>query len=278
MYTCYVEDRYSSNIDCSSYDTPSLKEISYAIIAAKKLNFRVTLRFYIDLKTKDWRCHLNPKSKKSFFKDLDQKYKDFAIFLEKEKVDTFIIGAELCQLTKKEFKHQWIDLITSIRKNYYGKITYGSNWGEVNGEREFEQISFWHALDFIGIDHYKPISDEKLTNGDLIFEDQKQFFKKYETIAYKYRKRIIFTEIGFPGASDGHREPFSWTMKGVSNQKRQALLYKETLKAISTMSMVEGIYIWRMDIQKSLSEKPFVNERGYELWGREAWDEIKNFF
>ena len=43
----------------------------------------------------------------------------------------------------------------AVLKIYSGKLVYSANWGE-----EFEQLSFWNELDFIGIDCYYPLGKD----------------------------------------------------------------------------------------------------------------------
>ncbi len=42
-----------------------------------------------------------------------------------------------------------------LREVYNGQLTYAANWDE------YKRIPFWEDLDFIGVDAYFPVSEEK---------------------------------------------------------------------------------------------------------------------
>jgi hypothetical protein len=243
LYTCYTQDKNSSIVDCGSYDSPGLEELSDAIGLAKRAGFIVNLRVYIDISAGGWRCHWNPMNKKEAFKNINQTLSHMASFAEKRKIELFIIGAELCELTKKKYTQNWINIIKDIRKLYKGKITYGANWGNVNGIIEWKEIAFWSHLDYFGIDHYRPIPNMIKTNDISDYQDI--HFKEYITHAKKYQKEIIITELGFPGHENGNLRPFDWTLKGKDDQIKQARYYKKTLSAINRNPEIKGLFVWR---------------------------------
>ncbi len=89
----------------------------------------------------------------------------YAKVAELAQAEMFCIGTEFSRLAieKPIF---WRKLIKEIRAIYSGKIIYGANW-----YNEFEEISFWDQLDYIGIQAYFPLvnnehpSVEQLSKG-----------------------------------------------------------------------------------------------------------------
>ena len=78
----------------------------------------------------------------------------YAKTAEEIKADIFCIGTELENFVNKRPAY-WKDLIQRIKKIFKGKLTYAANWDE------FKRVSFWGEIDFIGVDAYFPLSDEK---------------------------------------------------------------------------------------------------------------------
>ncbi|MCR9205904.1 MAG: hypothetical protein NXH75_15075, partial [Halobacteriovoraceae bacterium] len=60
LFTCYTENEKSSNVDCNSYDSPKKETFFKLVKELKRKGFKVTVRFYIDLKNKEWRALWNP--------------------------------------------------------------------------------------------------------------------------------------------------------------------------------------------------------------------------
>ena len=276
LFTCYTKSKYSSEVDCNSYDSPGLEELSDAIVLAKRQGFLVNLRVYVDLKDFTWRCHWNPKNKKLVLDNLDQTLTKMAKFAERRKVEVLILGAEYCQLTKTKYKKEWQNIIRSVRKEFHGKITYGAN-GANDNNVEWNRIPFWNELDYIGIDHYQPLPEN--IQGKDIETFQTSKFKEYEKLSHKLNRPILITEIGFPGQDKGHLRPFDWQLKGSSNQTRQASNYRYTLKAIKKIKSIQGVFIWRkLTANKEQMQKTQSKALDYELYHRKAWYEIQNFF
>ena len=61
------------------------------------------------------------------------------------------IGTELEKTVHR--RTEWLEIISSIREVYEGKLIYAANF------TEFEQVTFWDELDYIGIQAYFPISE-----------------------------------------------------------------------------------------------------------------------
>ncbi|NQY04686.1 MAG: glycoside hydrolase TIM-barrel-like domain-containing protein, partial [Flavobacteriaceae bacterium] len=115
---------------------------------------------------------------------------DYADLAQTTQVALFCIGTELEQFVKLRPDY-WKQLIKEIRNIYKGKLTYAANWDE------YPKTSFWQDLDYIGIDAYFPICEEKTPS----LENLKKGWVKHKTaikgISDKYQKQILFTEFGY---------------------------------------------------------------------------------
>jgi len=115
----------------------------------------------------------------NFFAAYKEVMLQHATIAEKVGADLFIIGQELAIQFNREnnlswgYEEKWNDILSSMRKIYSGKITYGAHFGIVHPDpnrnsNEALKLSFGNGLDAIGIDMYgvEPINQY----GELTFE------------------------------------------------------------------------------------------------------------
>lgn len=99
-----------------------------------------------------------------FFNSYTQTIIKEARFAEEIGAEIFVFGAEMGDITSR-FPEKWAQLISNIRQNFSGLITYGANFnmsqpvdlgvkGVYNSANEAVTLSFGHLLDFIGLDCY----------------------------------------------------------------------------------------------------------------------------
>lgn len=118
---------------------------------------------------------------------------------------------------RQSLDSNWRAVIAEVRENYRGKVTIASNFDN------YHEVSYWDALDFIGINAYfalrtmpqKPLSDEdlylQLVQGwEGIFSDLDKFKNTHQL----KDKPIFFTEIGYTPKQYATAAP--WTGHGYS--------------------------------------------------------------
>ena len=92
-------------------------------------------------------------------------YKEWLVMIariaEEYKADILCIGTEYRHSLK--YDSSWREVIDAVRQVYKGKITYAANWDTYN------KVTFWDALDYIGIQAYFPlVNSESPSEADLI--------------------------------------------------------------------------------------------------------------
>ncbi len=128
------------------------------------------------------------------WKTLEEAYSKFILeyadLAAETKAEIFCIGTELENFVQ-ERPDYWQTLIKKIKTIYKGNLTYAANWDE------FKRTPFWNALDFIGVDAYFPVSDNKTPS----VEECKAGWQKHKTVikalSEKYAKPVLFTEYGY---------------------------------------------------------------------------------
>lgn len=126
---------------------------------------------------------------------------EYAELAENIKADIFCIGTELEKFIENRPDY-WFDLIKEIKHIYKGKLTYAANWDE------FKRTPFWNELDFIGVDAYFPVSENKTPTVTECLQGWEIHKKVVQGISSTYDKPILFTEFGYRSVDYSGKEPW----------------------------------------------------------------------
>lgn len=154
-------------------------------------------------------------------------------------VELFCIGTEY-RIPARERPEFWRKLISEVRGVYGGKITYASNWDN------YENITWWNELDYIGIDAYFPLVEGEHPTIDQIKKGWDPVKQKLNAFSNKWNKPILFTEYGFQsvnGAAGKH-----WEVDKSSsniNNALQADAYEATFQAFDDEPWFAGGFFWK---------------------------------
>ncbi len=177
------------------------------------------------------------------WKELEASYTSFILEytnLAKEvNAEIFCIGTEL-ELFVKYRPEYWFDLIKKIRAIYSGKLTYAANWDE------FRRTPFWDELDYIGVDAYFPVSDEKTPSFEDCIEGWKTHKPIIAKMAKEYERPILFTEYGYRSVDFSGRKPWvsDHTMTDV-NLEAQVNTTKALFETFWKEDWFAGGFVWK---------------------------------
>jgi Glycoside Hydrolase Family 113 len=128
-----------------------------------------------------------------------------------------------------------------VRDIYHGPLTYAANWG-----REFEQIQFWDALDYMGLDNYYPVrraEKDGIPEIKAAFAKQKAMLRSYVS---RYNKPLLFTEIGYMANSKAGMGPHEFEAADSDyNDQYQAACYRAALETYWHEPWFYGMYWWK---------------------------------
>jgi hypothetical protein len=190
-----------------------------------------------------------------------EQYKGFleyhAALAAKIHADLFCVGTELSKLTP--YAAAWRKLIARVRELYPGPLVYAAVQGP-----EFETIRFWDALDYIGLNNYYPLPDD-LSMAAVV--------AKIETVQRRFRKPVIFTEVGFASVESPHREPWSEPARRLSPAD-QARCYEAVFQAFYPKPWFKGIYWWKVGTNGFGGPE----DGSHTPWGKPAMDVIKKWY
>jgi len=154
-------------------------------------------------------------------------------------VEIFCIGTEY-RIPARKRPSFWKELITEVRTIYGGQITYASNWDN------YDQITWWDAVDFIGIDSYFPLASGSHPSVEQIKEGWEPVKRDLAAFSLKWDKPILFTEYGFQSAN-GAAGPH-WEVDKSSNninEELQADAYEATFQSLQNVTWWKGGFFWK---------------------------------
>ena len=176
----------------------------------------------------------------------------YARLAQEEGVALLGLGLEL-KHSVRGHPQRWRQIIGKVRKVYRGKITYSANWWS-----EWEEVTFWDALDFIGIGAYFELKPQPPESPDPEpgTASRKQLLARWRPIrerlrrmADQYGRRVIFTEVGYAGYKDCAERPWEWAgkeEKGVTlDHQAQARAYGALFDMVRDEPCLAGLFVWR---------------------------------
>ncbi|GJM16039.1 MAG: hypothetical protein DHS20C13_13660 [Thermodesulfobacteriota bacterium] len=241
------------------------------------MGFKVMLKPHIwigghDLDPDNWRSKIDfddPKKRKKWFESYSEFILAEAEIAERTGTEMLVVGTELVGVSK--YTDEWGRIIAKIRELYSGKLTYAAEG--MNAQK----IKFWDDLDYIGIDAYFPLTDKAKPSLEELTKGWEKYEPQIKSLADKYGKQIIFTEIGFKSVEGTAIKPWEWEQKGKTSQEEQALAFEATSIAFKDKPYLAGIFIWKYFTDMNSYEKG-NNEKGFTPYGKEAEKVISGWF
>ncbi len=181
----------------------------------------------------------SPEDWKKFFDHYERWMRHYALLAEIYDFDSLCLGVELVQTTRNH-EAEWREVIRKMRGLYSGPMVYAANWGE-----EFERLTLWNELDAIALNCYYPLSERESASDAELLNGANTIVAKIESIAQKYRKPVLITEIGFASRAQTWRQPHSDDRRAAAYMADQARCYEAMMKALWGKPWFAGIYWWK---------------------------------
>lgn len=216
---------------------------------ARKYGIKTLLKPHIWLRNRDggkWRTDIEMGSDaewRSWFESYRQFILHYARLAEKNDIEVLSVGTEL-HMTVKKRPDDWRRIIAEVRQVYNGKLTYSANWYQ-----EFEDVRFWDELDFIGIQGYFPLTQQENPTVEELKRGWQTHITAIERIQRKYRKPVLFTEIGYKSTTDSAIKPWEWLRSTETpaelGLQTQANCYEAFFQSLWHKEWFAGAYIWK---------------------------------
>ena len=217
------------------------ESVLFSHFEAQRLGMHTMLKPQIWLRG-SWPGDVDMSSEQDWNRFFDNYYswlRHYALLAEINEFDSVCLGVEFAKATLLK-EQEWRQLIQQIRGIYSGPITYAANWGD-----EFEQLKFWDALDFIGINCYYPLSAKAEPSKRELKKAWQGILSKIEQVQQTYNKPVVFTEIGFRSVESTWKNPHAEAKGRAFNEKTQALAYEVIFEGIQGKDWCKGILWWK---------------------------------
>ncbi len=191
-----------------------------------------------------------------WFFDYTQYILHFAALAAQTKTQMFCVGTEFVKLRTAP---NWLPLIEQVRQAFRGPLLYAATQGE-----EFETLTFWDRLDYIGLNNYYPLPDSL---------DCSAVVAKVEAVSRRFRKPVIFTEAGYSSLEAPHRQPWDETARALS-MADQARCVEALMKAFYKQPWFMGFYWWKVGTNGFGG----TSDGSHTPWGKPAMDVISRWY
>ncbi|OIP84946.1 MAG: hypothetical protein AUK44_00995 [Porphyromonadaceae bacterium CG2_30_38_12] len=161
----------------------------------------------------------------------------FAHLADSLGIEMFCVGTEL-KIAVEKRPDYWVSLIDTIRTFYKGKLLYAANWDD------YQQVSFWDKLDFIGIDAYFPLSDMETPDKEILVKAWTNEFNAIDAFRKQKNKDIVFTEIGYKSVNQCAHEPWNPSSR-VVNEQAQANALAAFFEVFADKQWFKGAFLWK---------------------------------
>lgn len=192
----------------------------------------------------------------------------FAHLADSLNIEMFCIGTEL-GLVVKNRPQFWNTLIDSIRTFYDGKLTYAANWDD------YQKVTFWDKLDYIGVDGYFPLSTSETPSFKELNESWKKYYDELNAYQKSIGKKIIFTEIGYKSVHQCAFEPWNPQSTAV-NLLAQKNAYVSFFHTFGKADWFMGCFLWKWYPNDANSGGN--SNTDYTPQNKVAKTEVKNWF
>lgn len=190
------------------------------------------------------------------------------------KVELFAVGTEvkLSAIKRPQF---WRSLIQEIRTIYSGKLVYASNWDS------YSSVTFWDALDYVGVDAYFPLLKDKRPTVKELKEAWEPTIDSMETFHELWQRPILFTEFGYMSLEGCAYK--AWLLEKKKEKSRlseqaQANALQALLEVFGSKKWWAGGFQWKWyaDAPSVLKEEEI--HRDYTPQGKKALHILRDLY
>jgi hypothetical protein len=151
--------------------------------------------------------------------------------------DQLSVGCELVSTTHRA--GDWRALIAGVRARYGGPIAYAANH---SGEET--SITWWDAVDYIGVDAFYPLTDKNDPTLDELKAAWAPHVSALADLSATWDRPILFTEIGYRSLDGTNQYPWNWQGEGTIDFQEQADAYQAAFESVWDQPWFAGMYWW----------------------------------
>jgi len=257
--------------------TPSDQSVRNLIALCHRTGLRVFLNPFVNSdEANGWQANFAPSSIPAWFKSFEHYLTHYARMAQTTHADLFAIGDEFDSLDAvPQYRPYWLHAIKVARRSYSGPIVYGADWVH------YQQVTFWSALDDVGIDAYFPLSSSanpSVTQLAASWRTTAAQIQSWRRRAGLARKGFIITELGYPSEVGAAQNPGTWYPNQPVNLPLQQRCYAATFQTIYRAPWLRGIFWFWWANPSNPNWQGGPKDNGYTLRGKPVEKTLRQYF
>ena len=182
-----------------------------------------------------------------------------------------VVGTELHR-PARERPEYWRALIAEVREVYPGQLTYAANWWE-----EYEDVTFWEDLDYIGIQGYFELSKDADPSREALVQGWAPYKETMQSLSAYTGRPVLFTELGYRNVPDAAAKPWRWPSRSDAAlqpaDELQVRLYDVFFESLWDEPWFAGVILWKWAPQPGRR-----SSMGFSPQGKPAESVIADWF
>lgn len=267
----FVESLQSDEVRPAGAWGESNERVASEIREARARDIQVLLKPHLWVRGGAWRAELDPAGGwPAFFTSYREWILAYARLAQEAGAPILAVGTELRSSIGRE--SEWRELIAAVREVYDGELVYCANWDEV------DDVPFWDALDFVGVQLYAPLADGPEASPSSMRARLDIVLDSIGALSARVSRPVLLTEVGFKSTADTAVRPYEWTehrRDAVVDQGAQERAYRVLFQELDGRSWLEGVYIWKWFTDPETDEE---GPHGFSPRGKRAEEVLREAF
>jgi len=200
----------------------------------------------------------------TWFTAFEKLYTPYIEVAQQNRVEQLSLGTEAGWLQNNGQTDLWERYIAQVRALFSGKVTYDTNWGNL----EDNPPSWFSSLDYIGVSEYIPIisSGYRVDPAQMGALWASTVGEQLDLYAARVHKMLIISEIGYRDSTDSFFEPWRQTSTTAEDQSEQAGAVNAALSYVAKDELIHGTFFWGWDDVGAFSLKNTEAARTIKTW------------
>jgi hypothetical protein len=170
--------------------SPALDEVEALASSARAQGLEVMLKPHVNRLDGGSRTTISPADLDAWWSAYERYVLQVAELGQRVDAHVLAVGTELGGLSGDG--ERWRALIAAVREHYFGVVTYAANWDEVEG------VTFFDALDWVGVDGYYPLAPAGATTVLELVQGWQSHLLRLRRLDVLRSRPLVLTEIGAP--------------------------------------------------------------------------------